>query len=71
MRKMRIGKNSTLNLGKKSTSVTNKIGNMKITVGPRGTTTTTTAKLGSGFSITTQTRNGKTRTRINKPRQLT
>ena len=69
MRKMRMG-NITLNFGKKGTSITNKIGNMKITSGPRGTTTTTTTRLGKGLSITTQTRGGKTRTRTNRPRLL-
>jgi hypothetical protein len=40
-----------------------------MTSGSRGTTFTTTTKLGGGYSYSTKTRKGKTTTRLNKPKR--
>lgn len=64
--RIKVGTNSTLNFGKRSSSITTNFGNgMKLTTGTKGSTFTNTTKLGKGLSITTQSRNGKTSTRLN------
>lgn len=63
---IKLGANSSLNLGKRSSSITTKLGSgMKLTTGTKGSTFTNTTKLGKGLSITTQNRNGKVSTRLN------
>jgi len=65
-----LGPKTSLNIGKRGTSVTTRIGKgMTLTSGARGTTVTTTTKLAGGYSYSTKTRSGKMTTRLNKPRK--
>jgi len=70
MKRISLGPRTSLNIGKRSTSVSTKLGKgMTLTSGARGTTLTRTTKLSGGFSFTTKTRNGKTSTKLNRPKK--
>jgi hypothetical protein len=65
-RKIRLGRGSTLNIGKRGTSVTTKIGKgIKITTGNKRTTITTKIAKGVGVTSTSGKKHGM---RINRGR---
>jgi hypothetical protein len=65
-----LGPKTSMNIGKRGTSITTRIAKgMTMTSGKRGTTFTTTTKLGGGFSYSTKTGSGKMTTRLNKPKK--
>jgi hypothetical protein len=61
-----VGHGVTANSNKSGLSVTQKMGSgLTVTTGSSGTTVTTTTGAGTMGSVTTQTRNGHTRTHAN------
>jgi len=65
-----LGPKKSMSFGKRGPSITTRIAKgVTMTSGSRGTTFTTTTKLGGGYSYSTKTRKGKTTTRLNKPKR--